>query len=77
MSLQEAFLLFRRLGVDVCSLTPHDFTTAYFQLAKRYHPDIGGPQTARLMANINVARATILQSYRYHSTCQPGRRRGG
>src|SRR6478752_331929 len=36
---------------------------SYFALAKRYHPD-RNPQGAELMANINAARAAILDSYR-------------
>ena len=63
-SLQEAFLLFRRLGIDVPSLSAQEFTAAYFNLAKRYHPDIGNQDTEQLMANINVARAIILTGYR-------------
>jgi DnaJ-class molecular chaperone len=64
LTLQEAFLLFRRLGVDVQSLSPREFTSAYFDLAKRYHPDIGNRKTNGLMANINAARTTVLQAYR-------------
>ena len=59
-SLQEAFLLFRRLGIDVPSLSARDFTAAHFDLAKRYYPDVGNQQTDQLMANINAARAIIL-----------------
>jgi hypothetical protein len=62
--LQEAFLLFRRLGVDVPSLSAREFTAAYYDLAKRYHPDIGNRNTQQLMANINAARTTILRAYR-------------
>ena len=36
---------------------------SYFALAKRYHPD-RNPCGAELMANINAARAAILNSYR-------------
>jgi curved DNA-binding protein CbpA len=64
MGLQEAFLLFRRLGIDVPSLSAREFTAAYFALAKRYHPDIGNQNTEQLMANINAARTLILLSYR-------------
>ena len=64
LSLEEAFLLFRRLGVDVPSLSPRDFTAAYFQLAWRHHPDLNR-ETGGLMAAINAARTTILQSYRW------------
>jgi len=62
--LDDAFSLFRRLGVDVRSISAKDFTTAYFALAKRYHPDCGNQKTHDLMANINAARTTILHSYR-------------
>jgi DnaJ-class molecular chaperone len=64
LNLQEALLLFRRLGIDVQSLSPREFTAAYFSLAKRFHPDIGNQGTHDLMANINAARTTILQGYR-------------
>ena len=63
MPLSEALALFRRLGVHVESMSPSDFTLSYFGLAKRYHPD-RNPHFHELMANINAARATILQSYR-------------
>jgi DnaJ-class molecular chaperone len=63
LNLQDALLLFRRLGVDVQSLSPREFTAAYFCLAKRFHPDIGNQSTHGLMANINAARTTILQDY--------------
>ena len=55
-------MLFRRFGVDVASLSRTDFTLAYFQLAKRYHPDRRGPSSHELMANINTARTTILKA---------------
>ena len=64
MGLHEAFLLFRRLGVDVPALSQREFTAAYFDLAKRYHPDIGNQSTQQLMANINAARTIILKGYR-------------
>ena len=63
MSLAEAFALFRRLGVDVETVSQRDFSISYFALAKRYHPD-RNPQGAELMANINAARAAILNCYR-------------
>ena len=63
MTLQDSFLLFRRLGVDV-ALSTQEFAKAYFELAKRYHPDIGNQPTEHLMANINAARASVLQAYR-------------
>ena len=61
MLLTEAVALFRRLGVDVENLSSKDFSLAYFALAKRYHPD-RNPEGAELMANINAARATIVNS---------------
>jgi DnaJ-class molecular chaperone len=63
MSLAEAVALFRRLGVNVAAMNQRDFSISYFALAKRYHPD-RNPQGAELMANLNVARAAILNSYR-------------
>ena len=63
MSLAEAFALFRRLGVNVETMNPRDLSISYFALAKRYHPD-RNPHSAELMANINAARAAILDSYR-------------
>ena len=63
MSFAEALALFRRLGVNVETMSQGDFSISYFALAKRYHPD-RNPRGAELMANINVARATILNSYR-------------
>jgi curved DNA-binding protein CbpA len=63
MLLAEAFVLFRRLGVNVEIMTQRDFSISYFVLAKRYHPD-RNPHSAELMANINAARAAILNCYR-------------
>jgi curved DNA-binding protein CbpA len=63
MSLAEAFALFRRLGVNVETMNQRDFSISYFALAKRYHPD-HNPHSAELMANINAARAAILNCYR-------------
>ena len=63
MRLQDAFELFRGLGVHPEMMSRADFTGAYFRLARRYHPD-ANPATGELMANINAARTTILQSYR-------------
>ncbi len=63
MVLQDAFLLFRRLGIDVESLSRTEFSAAYFRLARRYHPDLN-PSTHELMANINAARTAILNSHR-------------
>lgn len=65
MILEEAVMLFRRLGVDVRMLSPDEFSAAYYQLALRYHPDIS-PRTHELMANINAARTTILKAFRRH-----------
>ena len=62
MSLAEAFALFRRLGVNVESMSQRDFSVSYFALAKRY-PD-RNPRSAELMANINAARSAILNCYR-------------
>jgi curved DNA-binding protein CbpA len=62
LSLAEALALFRRLGVNVEIMTRDDFRVSYFALAKRYHPD-RNPRNALLMANINAARAVILESY--------------
>jgi curved DNA-binding protein CbpA len=62
LSLAEALVLFRRLGVNVEIMTRDDFRVSYFALAKRYHPD-RNPRNAELMANINAARAVILKSY--------------
>jgi hypothetical protein len=63
MLLAEAFALFRRLAVNVEIMNRRDFSIGYFALAKRYHPD-RNPRSAQLMANINAARAAILNSYR-------------
>jgi curved DNA-binding protein CbpA len=63
MTIAEALSLFRRLGVNVETMTRADFRVSYFALAKRYHPD-RNPRNAELMANINAARAAILHSYR-------------
>jgi DnaJ-class molecular chaperone len=59
--IDEAFALFKRLGIDVRSLSGKEFTAAYFALAKRYHPDLGNQHTQELMANINAARTAILK----------------
>src|SRR5216684_2442613 len=63
MNLQDSFRLFSRFGIDVPALSRQEFTTAYFELAKRYHPDIGNQPTHDLMANINAARANVLRAY--------------
>jgi DnaJ-class molecular chaperone len=61
--LTDALTLFKRLGVDVRSLSGKEFSLAYYRLAKRYHPDQGDQDSHELMANINAARATILRAY--------------
>ena len=43
--LEDALALFRRLGVDVQSISTEEFTASYFALAKRYHPDRGNQKT--------------------------------
>jgi hypothetical protein len=50
MSLAEALALFRRLGINVETMSQSDFSITYFALAKRYHPD-RNPRGAELMAN--------------------------
>ena len=45
------------------TMNQRDFSTSYFALAKRYHPD-RNPHSAELMANINAAREAILNCYR-------------
>jgi DnaJ-class molecular chaperone len=40
---------------------PHEFTLAYFRLAKKYHPDRGNRDSHELMARINAARTAILK----------------
>ena len=66
MTLQDAFDLFRRLGVHPEKISRAEFSAAYYGLARRCHPDVN-PATHELMANINAARTTILQSYRRSS----------
>ena len=63
MSLQNAFTLFRRLGLNAETTSRAKFNAAYMGLARRYHPD-ANPNTEDLMANINRARRTILESYK-------------
>jgi curved DNA-binding protein CbpA len=63
MTLQEAFKLFQRLGLNVESLSRAEFNAGYYRLARRYHPD-NNPSAHDLMANINSARRTILDSYK-------------
>ena len=57
----DAVALFKRLGIDVRSLSAMEFTAYYFALAKRYHSDRGNQKTHELMANIIAARTTILK----------------
>jgi DnaJ-class molecular chaperone len=48
----------------MCRRSPYkEFTKAYFELTKRYHPDVGNQRTHELMANINAARTNVLQVY--------------
>ncbi len=61
MTLQKAFALFRRLGVNVETMTRTEFREAYFRLARRYHPDLN-PRAHELMANMNQARQMIIRS---------------
>jgi|HubBroStandDraft_3_1064219.scaffolds.fasta_scaffold297456_1 hypothetical protein len=49
--------------VDVHSLAAHEFTLAYFRLAKKYHPDRGNRDSHELMARINAARTAILKDW--------------
>ena len=63
LDLQDALLLFRRLGVDPQYLSRREFGDAYCRLARRYHPDVN-PNTAELMAHINAARSLILNHFR-------------
>ena len=63
MPLQDALMLFSRLGIDVRSLSADEFTLAYWRLAKRYHPDQGNQNSHELMANINAARTAILKRH--------------
>jgi DnaJ-class molecular chaperone len=62
--LTDALTLFKRLGVDVESLSSSEFSLAYHQLAKRFHPDQGNDAGHDLMANINAARTTIMKASR-------------
>ena len=67
MHLTDALTLFKRLGIDVPSLSAREFSLAYYRLAKRYHPDQGNDAGQDLMANINAARTTILKAYRHRN----------
>ena len=52
-------------GCDIAlsSLAAHEFTLAYFRLAKKYHPDRGNRDSHELMARINAARTAILKAH--------------
>ena len=63
MTLEEAYSLFHRLGVDARGISHKEFRAAYVHLARCYHPD-QDPKYHELMANINAARTTILYSQR-------------
>jgi DnaJ-class molecular chaperone len=65
--LTDALTLFKRLGVDVESLSGREFSLAYYRLAKRFHPDQGNDAGHDLMANINAARTTILKAHRHRN----------
>jgi DnaJ-class molecular chaperone len=68
MALQDAFALFRLLGVYPDMLSRFEFSEAYHRIAQRYHPDVNpAPAAGELMAIINAARTTILQTYRHPS----------
>jgi len=71
LHLDDATTLFRRLGVDVQSLSAEDFKLAYYRLARRYHPDLyrNGHE---LMANINTARVVILKARQFRGRSQQG-----
>ena len=62
LPLQDAIMLFRRLGVDVESMSATDFIRTYFSLAKRYHPD-RNPVSHELITNIKSARTAIPRYY--------------
>jgi curved DNA-binding protein CbpA len=62
VDLTDALTLFKRLGVNVPSLSARELSLAYYWLAKRYHPDHGNNAGHDLMANINAARTTILKA---------------
>ena len=67
MHLKDALTLFKRLGVDVRSLSAREFSLAYLRLARHYHSDRGNRKSDELMANINAARTTILKAYDHGS----------
>jgi hypothetical protein len=51
--LEDAIMLFWKLGIDVRSLSGKDFTVAYYRLARRYHPELN-QNGLELMANIKL-----------------------
>ena len=63
--LADALAFYKRLCVDVPSLSSREFKLAYFRLAKRYHPDHGNQNSHELMANIITARTAIVKAYRH------------
>jgi curved DNA-binding protein CbpA len=63
MSIQQAIIFFRRLGVDVPALRRTEFDAAYHRLVRRCHPDVN-PDAHELIANVNAARSAILKAYR-------------
>jgi hypothetical protein len=66
MMLQDALELFRKLGVEVRAISRDEFCREYYRLAKRYHPDMTRwTDSGDLMASINLARGTILRTYRW------------
>jgi hypothetical protein len=50
VDLTDSLTLFKRLGVDVPSLSAREFSLAYYRLAKRHHPDQGNDAGHDLMA---------------------------
>ncbi len=60
MTLQDAILIFNRLGYDVATMTPEDIKTARRTLILKYHPDRTG--NTDLAANINAAY-DLLKNY--------------
>ena len=71
LHLEDAIMLFRKLGIDVRSIPVEDFSEAYHRLAWRYHPDRGNRNCHELMANINAARTVILKAQLNGGACSP------
>jgi hypothetical protein len=67
MDSDTAMRLFMKLGVRVEGLTRREFTTEYFQLARRYHPDHTEGRTTDLMASINAARTYLERFHNWRS----------